>query len=67
MEQKSQILGGEACIWGEFVDKTNILSRLFPFVSAVGERLWSPEFPIHSNQTNEARTRLDQLRCRMLQ
>lgn len=32
------IRGGEACLWGEFVDQTNILPRLFPFISAVSER-----------------------------
>lgn len=65
-EQEKLILGGEACIWAEYVDKTNIVQRLFPFVSAVAERLWSPGAPLDSATTDDARTRLDQHRCRML-
>ena len=28
-EEKSLIMGGEACLWGEYVDATNIHSRLW--------------------------------------
>jgi hexosaminidase len=66
-EQKKLVLGGEACLFAEFVDKTNILPRLFPWVSAVAERLWSSGIDISTDATNYARNRLDQHRCRMLQ
>ncbi|NWW75449.1 HEXB hexosaminidase, partial [Climacteris rufus] len=62
-KQKKLLIGGEACLWGEFVDATNLTPRLWPRASAVGERLWSS-----SNVTNlqDAYKRLTNHRCRML-
>ncbi|CAF1111011.1 unnamed protein product [Didymodactylos carnosus] len=61
--EKRRILGGEACLWAEFVDGSNVIPRLWPVASAIAERLWSDR---SVNNSEDAQFRLDVHRCRLL-
>ncbi|XP_006197724.1 beta-hexosaminidase subunit beta [Vicugna pacos] len=62
-KQKTLVIGGEACLWGEYVDSTNLTPRLWPRASAVGERLWSHQ---GVRDLGDAYSRLTVHRCRMI-
>jgi len=61
-EQKTRILGGEACMWGEWISPENIDSRIWPRTAAIAERLWSPE---NAQDVTSMYSRLDDLSWRL--
>ena len=61
--QNSLVVGGHACLWAEFVDSANFISRMWPRASAVGERLWSDK---SVNNVDTASPRLHKMKCRMI-
>jgi hexosaminidase len=61
-EEKSRILGGEACMWTEWVTPEILDSRVWPRTAAIAERLWSPQ---ETQDLNSMYARLDQLNWRL--
>jgi hexosaminidase len=60
---RPRVLGGEATMFGEGVDASNIESQVWPRVAAVAERLWSPQ---EVNSIDQAQPRLTRFRCEIL-
>ena len=61
-EESRRILGGEACMWAEYVSPENIDSRIWPRAAVIAERLWSPQNVTDANSMYE---RLDEISRRL--
>lgn len=64
--EKKLIIGGEAALWGEFVDENNFFQRIWPRTAALAERLWSPPEVGRYDNDDDIIARLSHHRCRML-
>jgi hexosaminidase len=60
--ESQRILGGEACMWAEYVSPENIDSRIWPRAAVIAERLWSPQ---NVTDVNSMYQRLDEISRRL--
>ena len=56
----SLLLGGEACMWSETVDESDLMNTVWPRAAAVAERLWTPK---EKMDVEAAESRLQTFRC----
>lgn len=56
LEQQKFVLGGEACMWAEYVSAETVDSRIWPRAAAIAERFWSPQ---NVQDVNSMYARLD--------
>ena len=62
-QQEELVVGGEACMWGEFVDSTNSVARTWPNAGAIGERLWSA---MDVTDIDDATIRIQDFTCKLI-
>lgn len=60
---KHNMIGGHASMWGEHVDASNFMSRVWPRASSVAERLWTGDVV---SAKKSIRERIHKFRCRLV-
>lgn len=64
VSEQKLVLGGEACMWNEKADASNVQQTIWPRAAAVAERLWSSKESASSgNSTLTTLQRLEYFRC----
>ncbi|CAH1786172.1 unnamed protein product [Owenia fusiformis] len=63
LEMKEHVLGGEACMWGEYIDDNNLIPSVWPRGQATAEKLWSSKDLI---DPEKAGSRFEEQRCRSI-
>ena len=61
---RSRVMGGNACLWTEFVDATNFLQWAWPDAGGTAENLWSHK--VTKSTEGHTQERLNELRCRLI-
>ena len=59
-EEQALVLGGEACMWAETVDVSDLYNTVWPRAGAFAERYWSPR---EVNNVDAAHDRMMYFRC----
>ena len=57
------VIGGKVNAWGEHIDATNFMPRVWPRAAVLAERLWSAAA---LNDSSLARPRLHEFRCKLV-
>jgi hexosaminidase len=63
-QQMQLVVGGHASMWGEMVDETNFMSRVWPRAAVTAEKLWTGSSNTSTAEANYPQ-RLEKFRCYM--